>query len=54
MADNTKNQQNKASKPAFTKEKGRGTVKAVTSGDTIVVLQVDKTQQGLNTFAFFF
>lgn len=47
MADNTKNQQNKASKPAFTKEKGRGTVKAVTSGDTIVVLQVDKTQQGL-------
>jgi len=44
----TKNQQPKSqAKPAFTREKGRGTVKAVPSGDTLVILQVDKTQQGL-------
>jgi hypothetical protein len=55
MADNTKNQQSKqASKPAQIKEKGRGTVKAVSSGDTLVVLQVDKTQQGLHSEAYLF
>jgi len=51
MADNSKpvatqNPAAKNAKPAFIKEKGRGTVKSVPSGDTIVVLHLDKTQQG--------
>jgi len=33
-------------KGGFVREKGRGIVKAVPSGDTIVVLHMDKTQQG--------
>jgi len=33
-------------KPAVTKEKGRGNVKAVLSGDTIVVVHLEKNQQG--------
>jgi len=36
-------QQNKSS---FNREKGRGVVKAVLSGDTIVVIHLEKTQQG--------
>ena len=50
MAENkTANKQ--AQKPVFTKEKGRGTVKAVLSGDTVIVLSVDKSQQG--TYSIF-
>jgi staphylococcal nuclease domain-containing protein 1 len=33
-------------KPVVTKEKGRGNVKAVLSGDTIIVVHLEKNQQG--------
>lgn len=39
-------QQPQQPKPVVTKEKGRGNVKAVLSGDTIVVVHLEKNQQG--------
>lgn len=46
QAQPAQSQQPQQPKPAVTKEKGRGNVKAVLSGDTIIVVHLEKNQQG--------